>query len=107
MRRRRWAEEGLGRNDDADDKDDDDAPAEKRIGFNDNDDDEDDADDDDAPAEKRPGCVQLDEVDVGPTLAVHFLHTIICNFPSFSLIFALSLSILFCVNHLCKIQFFF
>ena len=70
--------------------------------------DEDDEDDeDDAPAEKRPGCVQLDEVDVGPTLAVHFLHTIICNFPSFSLIFALSLSILFCANHLCKIQFFF
>ena len=84
----------------------------KRTGFNDNDDDGDDADDeddadDDAPAEKRPGCVQLDEVDIGPTLAVHFLHTIICNFPSFSLIFALSLSILFCVNHLCKIQFFF
>ena len=64
----------------------------KRTGFNDNDDNEDDADDedddeadadaededdedaDDAPAEKRPGCVQLDEVDVGPTLAVHFLH---------------------------------
>ena len=54
----------------------------KRTGFNDNDDDGDDADDedddddeeDDAPAEKRPGCVQLDEVDVGPTLAVHFLH---------------------------------
>ena len=95
----------------------------KRPEFNDNDDDEDDADDeddeesdaddededddDDAPAKKRPGCVQLDEVDIGPTLAVHFLHTIICNFPSFSLIFALSLSILFCVNHLCKIQFFF
>ena len=63
----------------------------KRTGFNDNDDDGDDADDedddddeeDDAPAEKRPGCVQLDEVDVGPTLAVHFLHKIICNFPSF------------------------
>ena len=51
MRRRRWAEEGLGRNDDADDKDDDDAPAEKRIGFNDNDDDE--ANDDDAPAEEN------------------------------------------------------
>ena len=90
----------------------------KRTGFNDNDDDEDDADDEDdeesdaddendAPAEKRPGCVQLDEVDVGPTLAVHFLHTIIYNFPSFSLVFALSLNILFCVNHLCKIQFFF
>ena len=60
----------------------------KRTGFNDNDDDGDDADDeddadDDAPAEKRPGCVQLDEVDVGPTLAVHFLHKIICNPPSF------------------------
>ena len=90
----------------------------KRTGFNDNDDDEDDdeadADDededdedaDDAPAEKRPGCVQLDEVDVGPTLAVHFLHNYL-QLSFFLLILALSLIILFCANHLCKTQFFF
>ena len=83
----------------------------KRTGFNDNDDDGDDADDeddadDDAPAEKRPGCVQLDEVDVGPTLAVHFLHNYL-QLSFFLLILALSLIILFCANHLCKTQFFF
>ena len=94
----------------------------RRTGFNDNDDNEDDADDedddeadadaededdeDDAPAKKRPGCVQLDEVDVGPTLAVHFLHNYL-QLSFFLLILALSLIILFCANHLCKTQFFF